>query len=197
MTEENGEKFSLRLELRVKSARLVQAREKLGLTATKAAKKIGLPYGAYLDFESMRRYPSPEIQTKICKFYSKAGTFMLEEEIFPRELMSAKAKRKYIATTEIPKEKLISLCDPTIKRISYNPKEDFLVNEGIEKALKTLTEKEQEVIKLRFGLIGKKEGHTLGEIGEMMGFCYERIRQIESKAMRKLKDPSRLKYLYR
>ena len=64
----------------------------------------------------------------------------------------------------------------------------------INSVLNTLTERESEIITLRFGL---KNGNpkTLGEIGEALGLSGERVRQIESKALRKLRNPIRVKML--
>ena len=58
----------------------------------------------------------------------------------------------------------------------------------------TLTEREAKVLKLRFGLEGTKQ-MTLEEVGRVFGVTRERIRQIEAKALRKLKHPSRRKKL--
>ncbi len=64
----------------------------------------------------------------------------------------------------------------------------------IEDALTTLTEKEANIIRLRFGL---EDGtiHTLEEVGKMYGLTRERIRQIENKAIRKLRHPIRKRKL--
>jgi len=51
-----------------------------------------------------------------------------------------------------------------------------------------LTAKEKQVIKLRFGLDGAPEGLTLEQIGQAFGVTRERIRQIEAKALRKMRD---------
>ena len=64
----------------------------------------------------------------------------------------------------------------------------------IDLAMKDLTEREQEVIVLRFGLDGSQP-HTLEEVGQMFHVTRERIRQIEAKALRKLRHPSRSKKL--
>jgi len=61
--------------------------------------------------------------------------------------------------------------------------------EHIEKVLKTLTEREAKIIKLRFGF-GNGNEHTLEEVGQQFKVTRERIRQIEAKAVRKLKLPS-------
>jgi RNA polymerase primary sigma factor len=60
--------------------------------------------------------------------------------------------------------------------------------------LKTLTPKEEKVIRMRFG-IGVDRDHTLEEVGRFLSLTRERVRQIEAKALRKLKHPSRLKAL--
>ena len=56
--------------------------------------------------------------------------------------------------------------------------------------LKTLTPREEKVIKMRFGLDDGSE-HTLEEVGQTFAVTRERIRQIEAKALRKLRHPSR------
>jgi RNA polymerase primary sigma factor len=64
------------------------------------------------------------------------------------------------------------------------------LREQIERALDSLTEREAEVLKLRFGLMDGKE-HTLEEVGEVFKVTRERIRQIEAKALRKLESFSK------
>ena len=68
------------------------------------------------------------------------------------------------------------------------------LKEQIEDALKTLTEREAKVLKMRFGL-GDGNEHTLEEVGQQFKVTRERIRQIEAKALRKLKHPSRSRKL--
>lgn len=67
---------------------------------------------------------------------------------------------------------------------------DLSLTEEIEKALTTLTEREADVIRQRFGLSGKKP-LSLQEIGDRYNLSKERIRQIEKKALKKLQDPER------
>jgi RNA polymerase primary sigma factor len=64
------------------------------------------------------------------------------------------------------------------------------------KVLKTLTAREEKVIRMRFG-IGEKSDHTLEEVGQLFAVTRERIRQIEAKALEKLRHPSRSKQLER
>ena len=69
-----------------------------------------------------------------------------------------------------------------------------MLKEQLNEVLQTLTDREQKVLKLRFGL---EDGHarTLEEVGKRFNVTRERIRQIEAKALRKLRNPSRSKKL--
>ena len=69
-----------------------------------------------------------------------------------------------------------------------------LLREQLEEVLSTLTEREEQVLRMRFGLTDGKP-HTLEEVGKEFDVTRERIRQIESKALRKLRHPSRSKKL--
>jgi RNA polymerase primary sigma factor len=66
--------------------------------------------------------------------------------------------------------------------------------EQTRKILSTLTAREEKVLRMRFG-IGEKYDHTLEEVGQDFDVTRERIRQIEAKALRKLRHPSRAKKL--
>mgnify|MGYP002512830601 CR=1 FL=1 len=68
------------------------------------------------------------------------------------------------------------------------------LKEEIKNVLLTLQEREQEVLELRFGLVDGTS-HTLEEVGKEFGVTRERIRQIEAKAIRKLRHPTRAKRL--
>lgn len=76
----------------------------------------------------------------------------------------------------------------------YSDAERNEISEQMQQVLKTLTPKEERVIRMRFG-IGVDRDHTLEEVGRHLSITRERVRQIEAKALRKLKHPSRLKAL--
>jgi len=78
-----------------------------------------------------------------------------------------------------------------------SPEEDavkLLVREEIEKILNTLSSREKAVLKMRYGLIDGKS-KTLEEVGQIFNVTRERIRQIEVKALRKLRHPTKSKQL--
>ena len=80
---------------------------------------------------------------------------------------------------------------------SMSPEEyatNEILKEEIKNVLLTLQEREQEVLELRFGLVDGTS-HTLEEVGKKFNVTRERIRQIEAKALRKLRHPSRAKKL--
>jgi len=80
---------------------------------------------------------------------------------------------------------------------SVSPEEcaiDSSLHKEINKQLHTLNERERKVLELRFGL-NNGQPHTLEQVGNQFGVTRERIRQIESKALQKLRRPNRSKFL--
>jgi RNA polymerase primary sigma factor len=99
--------------------------------------------------------------------------------------------------TPIGEEEDSHLGDFIEDRSAVSPS-DAVINlnlkEQTESVLKTLTPREERVIKLRFG-VGDGSEHTLEEVGQSFAVTRERIRQIEAKALRKLRHPSRSRKL--
>ena len=128
-----------------------------------------------------------------------------EEEIAERMKIPVERVREILKISQDPvsldtpigEEDDSHLGDFIPDRESMSP-EEFTVNEMLKEqingVLMTLTEREAQVLKLRFGLI---DGtcRTLEEVGQIFGVTRERIRQIEAKALRKLRHPSRSKKL--
>ena len=70
-----------------------------------------------------------------------------------------------------------------------------MLKENVDEVLDSLSDREAKVLKMRFGLDDSKRPMTLEEVGREFGVTRERIRQIEAKALRKLKHPSQRKKL--
>ena len=107
------------------------------------------------------------------------------------------AKEPISLETPVGEEEDSSLGDFIEDRGLLTPS-DFAVSMNLadqtRRVLATLTPREEKVLRMRFG-IGEKSDHTLEEVGQDFDVTRERIRQIEAKALRKLRHPSRSKKL--
>jgi RNA polymerase primary sigma factor len=107
------------------------------------------------------------------------------------------AKEPISLETPIGEEEDSYLGDFIEDKKIINPAEAVMninLSEQTRKVLSTLTPREEKVLRMRFG-IGEKSDHTLEEVGQDFFVTRERIRQIEAKALRKLRHPSRAKLL--
>jgi len=82
------------------------------------------------------------------------------------------------------------ITSPSPAQITY----ENMLRERLDEVLGTLTPREARILRLRFGL-GQDRPYTLEEVGQKFGLTRERIRQIESKALRRLRQPSRARLL--
>ena len=110
--------------------------------------------------------------------------FKIAQEVTSLEAPVGEDKESFLGDF-IPDESQLSPVDAASKQ---------LLKDHLEEVLKTLSEREAKVLRLRFGLEGTKS-MTLEEVGKVFGVTRERIRQIEAKALRKLKHTSRRKKL--
>ncbi len=128
-----------------------------------------------------------------------------EEEIAKKMGISVEKVREVVKISQDPvsletpigEEDDSHLGDFVTDKSNLTPEEyatNEILKEEIKSVLLTLQEREQEVLELRFGLV---DGtcHTLEEVGKRFNVTRERIRQIEAKALRKLRHPSRAKRL--
>jgi RNA polymerase primary sigma factor len=107
------------------------------------------------------------------------------------------AKEPISLETPIGEEEDSYLGDFIEDKKIINPSEAVMninLSEQTRRVLSTLTPREEKVLRMRFG-IGEKSDHTLEEVGQDFFVTRERIRQIEAKALRKLRHPSRAKLL--
>ena len=107
------------------------------------------------------------------------------------------AKEPISLETPVGEDEDSSLCDFIEDKSAVSP-QDAVVERNLadqtREVLATLSPREERVLKMRFG-IGERSNHTLEEVGQDFEVTRERIRQIEAKALRKLRHPSRSKLL--
>ena len=128
-----------------------------------------------------------------------------EKEIAQRARMSVDKVREIIRISQVPLSLEAPVGDEESSRLGdfvedgtiQAPEEivlQGLLRDDLEEVMNTLSDRERTVLKLRFGL---DDGHprTLEEVGRVFNVTRERIRQIESKALRKLKHPTRARKL--
>ncbi|RUM59087.1 MAG: RNA polymerase sigma factor RpoD [Persephonella sp.] len=127
------------------------------------------------------------------------------EEIAKKVGMSPEKVRKILRTSQEPisletpigDDDETHLGDFIEDKTVVSPEEHVLrqsLRQQLEEILKTLSPREEQVLRYRFGLVDDTE-YTLEQVGKMFGVTRERIRQIEAKALRKLRHPHRAKYL--
>ncbi len=107
------------------------------------------------------------------------------------------AKEPISLETPVGEEEDSHLGDFIEDKNSVSPQDAILnhnLAENTRRVLSTLSPREEQVLKMRFG-IGEKVNHTLEEVGQDFEVTRERIRQIEAKALRKLRHPSRSRLL--
>ncbi|RMA96980.1 RNA polymerase primary sigma factor [Hydrogenothermus marinus] len=137
--------------------------------------------------------------------FQELGREPTPEEIAKKVGMPADKVRKILRTSQEPisLEKPVGdddeshLVDFLEDKTVVSP-EDYVLKKALrqqlEEVLSTLSEREEEVLRCRFGLEDDTE-YTLEQVGKKFGVTRERIRQIESKALRKLRHPHRAKFL--
>lgn len=111
--------------------------------------------------------------------------FKIAQEVTSLEAPVGEEKESMLGDF-IPDENTLSPVDQASKQ---------LLKDHLDEVLDTLSDREARVLKLRFGLEENKQ-MTLEEVGKVFGVTRERIRQIEAKALRKLRHPSRRKKLH-
>lgn len=172
--------------------RYLQDGTELSLHATEVGRWVNLrnpPSRGWLEKHGL------ELEQKVMALL---GRYVTVDEMFPEEMRDdrfGRMKTRVEVTHDVPIERLIAA--GVAPRLLQSPVEEVEISERnsmIREVLATLTPREEKVIKMRFGLDGAGE-HTLEEVSQHFGFSKERVRQIEARALRKLRHPSRSRSL--
>ncbi len=183
----------LRVEIKLRNNKILELVEATGARSLKAfCDAEGLPYSTIQTVVSISK---PPLTTKghwragVRELAEALG--VLPEDMFSERLMGANMKGtavKFYLKADFDEAQAMLMPSRAL-----GPEEQLQLTETsseLERVLKSLTPREEAVIRMRFGL-GGEPGQDLETVGRSFNVTRERIRQIESKALRKLRHPSR------
>lgn len=196
----------IRVLVRLKNNRLVACREELGLTLKAAAERMGVSLVTLMSYECMKLSPLASTASKARKdrFWKKSAEKVAHfyglspEEMFPGVVQRVLKTQGQFEMDDQDVEALIGASfggEPPELPDEVCERDEL--NRLMHKALLTLTTKEHLVIAHRFGMGGNEGGKTLDEVANVLQSTFghstsrERVHQIEAKALRKLRHPSR------
>ena len=177
-----------RLEVKVRNANILRLMESRGIeSVSELCRNAGTDNGAFGDVINLKRSPvnkkgewTPCV-LKVCEYL-----FVMPTDLFSQEQMTPLKTNKGIV--DIGFEDISRMLDDPSQDPSLRlERQDILGAVGT--VLEELTERERKIINLRFGIDGKE--HNLLEVANIFGVTRERVRQIEAKALRKMRHPTR------
>lgn len=182
----------LELTLRVRNNRLKERREALGMSQPDLAHAASVSLTAYRELEALRRSPRRQgdgcwrdIALQLARFHC-----VEPEELFPPAVL---AVEKPVASRRLNGDDIYPLLSEHQERLLEGPEaavDRAELRDQIRRALATLPPRDAEALRLRFGLDDGVE-RTLEEVGVALDVMRERARQLEARALRKLRHPSR------
>lgn len=175
--------FRLGVKIRLFNWNLDHAIREMGWTRIQCAEALGLSLGQLYGYLSLKAYPRQEVRER---FMLVLG--VSDEVLFPDELKDTRLTRQP-EPISFSREEAVALGMVS----GHDPHEvalDGARHADIRRVLATLKDREVQVLTLRLGLDPGTESLTLQETGRVLDVTGERIRQIEAKALRKLRRPS-------
>lgn len=190
----------LRIAVRLYNNQLRERREERGFSVPSFAEIADVEYGAYLALETLRaspltsgrgpRGPRPiewrQIALRIAEFWDVDVAVLWPDEILAVERSSSEIR--------VDAEEFRALIENRQSLAAFDLLANKELNHQLVEALAVLNPREQRVIRGRFGIDGDTHaghlGMTLDDLSEELGICRARVRQIEAKALRKLRHPS-------
>lgn len=186
--------MDLRATLRLRNDKMIAARERLGLSQKQVAELAGVHVCIIGSLESLRF--ADVFGNSAQKASRVAGVLELEpEDVMPAELVGKSIQTEHVRRFSAPVASLL----PEYNRFNLPSPSDAAaegeLSDSVDRVLRTLTNREREILKVRFGFGLDGETMSLEAIAKTFGITRERVRQIEAKAIRKLQHPARAKLL--
>lgn len=185
------------MEVKFRNNIILRRMEELGFkTVAELCRQAGLDNGQVGELINMKELPLNKkgswrpVVTQLAEFFN-----CLPEDMFSEEQLETKLEknRAFAEFTFGQVQTLIATNDAT-RLLPEKVAEESELKRLIAEMLGTLTKQEEKVIRARFG-IGTKDDSTLEEVAVQFGLTRERIRQIEAKALRRLRQPPHSAYL--
>jgi DNA-directed RNA polymerase sigma subunit (sigma70/sigma32) len=179
-------KLSIRATLTLRNEKMVAARERMGLNQKQAAELAEVGIEKLRSLEKLNYdigRDSRQIADRIALALDIAP-----EDVMPDELRGRQFQSVFVRTSDMDLKQLPQPVEP--KRLQFVGDVENL-KERIQQLLYTLTYREREILKLRFGLNEEQQSYTIEEVGRIFKVTRERVRQVEAKAIRKLQHPVR------
>ncbi len=184
----------VKLRLISHNARLVDTRKALGLTQAQLAQMVDIDTNRISAFETIRALPNEQEAEELSTLLGVSVDYLFPDVIVDAVKLDTFNRKKCT----------IELGSPLVEQLNFRNASRLLSSEAIETAEQNVNQEqlkekleeilgefkkqERNVIILRFGLRGR-EPMTLAQVGELFGVTPERIRQIEGKALRRLRHP--------
>ena len=177
-----------RLEVKVRNANILRLVESRGIeSVSELCRNAGTSNGTFGDIINLKKAPVTRkgdwhpVVLKVCEYL-----FVMPSDLFSQEQMTPLKTNK--SSVDLGFEDISRMLDDPTQDPSLRLERQDIVG-AVGTALEKLTEREQKVINLRFGIGG--EEHNLKEIADIFELSCTRVMQIEAKALRKLRHPTR------
>lgn len=190
---------ALGLKLTSFNAALWRSRRQKGLTQKQLAQQVGVSLALVSHYETLRAYPPSSVADRIAQALGQSPETLFPSylQMFLRDKDKPKEIRLEVPMSQMKKMLLNRAVEQQSLATGDNLEslaEKAVLKEEVESLLDSLPSRERMIIKLRFGIDEGRE-NTLDESARALGIGIERARQIEVKALRKLRHPSRSKKL--
>lgn len=166
-TVTSGRSIKVRVSVQMRNEAMLRAREAAGLTQAALAELCDCSSQVigYIEQFNFKHGSSEQIADRI------AGVLDIDrDDVMPPEMRGKWIPANMTTVVEADQERMVQIAEDTRRMISLLPKQ------------------RRKVIELRYGIGDESGGHSLGEVGRMIGVTRERVRQIEAAALRQMQE---------